>query len=143
MDIGDTKNVWEQRIKDTFENKYNKVSNNDLLWQIINLILYQNSNDRTLMDIYNLIDDNELFIKLILLLNGRTITFPTREKMKEALLLSVFFHERVIEGKEWKDIQKDLNFKISPIRWGIKIKNLNNWIKQKITETFRRMDNNE
>ena len=137
MNISESKNLWEYRVKSTFENKKKISKGQSILWSIVGLILYHNTKDRLLIDIYNLLNDNELFVKLISLIDGRDFKFPSKEEIEEALLLAVFYYEKEVEKKSWKEIQDSLDFEISPIKWGIKIKNLNNWIKQKLNEVIK------
>jgi len=129
------KNIWEYRIKKAFS--YKKESASEELWDIVNLILYENSRDRILVDLYHTLD-KESFVKVISLLDGRTFHSPTKKEMEETLLLAVLYYEKEIEGKSWKEIQSEYDFEIPTIKFGIRIKNLDNWIHQRIQEIVRR-----
>jgi hypothetical protein len=135
-------NVWEYRIEKVFSNKSKESSVKSQLWEIVNLILYENAKDRTLIDIYNLLD-KESFVKLISLLDGRTFQSPSKKELEETLLLAVLYYEKEIEGKSWREIQKEYDFEIPTIKYGIRIRNLDTWIRQKIQEIVRQEDNTD
>lgn len=138
MDLDGSSNVWNYRIQKLFKNTEMKTSPRDTLWQIVNLILYESSKDTTLIEIFNILD-RENFIKLIQLLDGRTFKAPSKKSLEEALLTAVFYYEKEINKKDWKTIQDDLDFEISPRKYGIRVRNLSNFIIQKIQELIRNM----
>lgn len=129
---------WEYRIKETFKDREKKDSE-DLLWQIISLLIYQDAQDTTLVEVFKLFKNNkEDFIKLISLLDGRTFRAPTKKTLEEKILLAVLYYEKEILNKPWDKIKKEFDFDFSTVKYGIRIKNLDNWIKQKINEIVRR-----
>jgi hypothetical protein len=138
MDNYKSQNIWEERIKERFQNKSKKLSQEDILWNIINLLLYQNSKDTTLVEIYKLFDNKMDFVKLMTLLDGRTFKAPKKEDIIDALLFSILYYEKEIEGNNWDEIQKNFNFEFSPIKYGIRIRNLKNWLNQKLSEIMRK-----
>ena len=140
MDIDSSSNVWSYRIQKLFENTEKKASSKDTLWNIVNLILYESYKDTTFVEIFNTLD-RENFIKLIQLLDGRTFKSPSKKSLEEALLTAVFYYEKEINKKDWKTIQDDLDFEISPRKYGIRVRNLSNFIIQKIQELIRNMGN--
>lgn len=130
--------VWEYKIKNAFKKKH-KEDSIDILWQIVSLIFYQNANSTILIEIYKLFkDDKEKFIKLISLLDGRTFKSPTKKELEESLLLAILYYEKEIEGKNWEEIKKEFDFDFSSVKYGIRIKNMNTWMKQKIQEIIRK-----
>ena len=139
MNPNEYKSTWEYRIKEVFKKR--EASSDNILWNIVNLILYSGAKDRVLIDIYNLFDDKNDFVKLISLLDGRTFKSPTKEELEDALLLAVLYYEKNICKKNWSEIRDSLDFKISSIKYGIKINNLSNFIKQKINEILGVKDN--
>jgi len=132
MDANDYKNIWEYRIKETFRQR--ERGDTDLLWEIITLLLYSTTKDTLLIDIYNFFEDKDQFVKFISLVDGRTLKTPTKKEIEEALLTAVFFYEKKVNGKSWKEIQDSLAFDVSSIKYGIKVRNLNNWITQRVQE---------
>jgi hypothetical protein len=132
MDSDEVKNVWEYRVKKAFEKR--EGTNTDLLWELITLFLYSTSRDRLLIDIFNFFEDKNQFVKFISLVDGRTLKLPNKQDIEEALLTAVFYYEKKVNGKSWKEIQDALDFSVSPIKYGIKVRNLNSWITQKLQE---------
>ena len=66
--------VFEQQLRDIFKPAENKEQSS--LFSILSLVFYHNSKITDLHDIYRLLGlDN--FIKLVSLLDGRTVRFPT------------------------------------------------------------------
>ncbi len=129
--------VWQYRIKKAFERK-SKLTEEEILWEIVSLILYQTDKDGLLVQLYKLFEDKDDFIKLITLLDGRKFNSPTKKEMEEALLLAVLYYEKEINKKTWSEIKSEFDFNISSIKYGIKIKNMDNWLKQKIQEMIRK-----
>jgi hypothetical protein len=135
MEENEFKNVWEYRVKKIFEQR-TRHDQGDLLWNLITLFLYSSSKDRLLIDIYNFFEDKNQFVKFISLVDGRLLKTPTKKEIEEALLTAVFYYEKKVNGKSWKEIQDSLDFKVSSIKYGIKVRNLNNWISQKLQEVL-------
>lgn len=133
----DYQNLWEYKIKSVFKKEVKMYDSEKMLWNIITLLLYSSTKDKLLIDIYNFFEDKNDFVKFISLVNGRTLKIPTKKEMEDALLTAVFYYEKIINGKSWKEIQDDLDFDISPIKYGIRVKNLNSWILQKLQELIR------
>jgi len=128
--------LWEKRVKDKFESTQ-KSDKEHILWEIVSLLIYQNSKDTTLVEVFKIFDDKNDFVKLISLLNGRKFNSPTKKQLEENLLLAIFYYEKEIEGKTWEEIKENMEFDFSAVKYGIRIKNLNNWMKQKINEIVK------
>lgn len=138
MDTENSSNIWEYRIKSAFARKqHNDNDTSDILWNIITLLLFSTAKDTVLIDIYNFFEDKNEFVRFLSIVNGRTLKVPTKKQLEDVILTALFYYEKEVNGKTWKDIQDDLEFEISPIKYGIKVKNLNNWIKQKLQEIVR------
>jgi len=142
MDIEEARNVWEYRIQKLFTNTEKKSNPSDILWEIVNLILYENARDTTLIEVFNTLD-RKSFTKLIQLLDGRNFKSPTKKNLEEALLTAVFYYEKEFNGKDWKTIQDEIDFEISPRKYGIRVRNLNNYIVQKIQEMLTKGEDDE
>lgn len=142
MNENEFKNVWEYRVKAAF-NEREKAYDDNLLWEIITLLLYSNSKDHLLVDIFNFFEDKSQFVKFISLIDGRSLKTPTKNELEEALLTAVFYYEKKVHGKSWKQIQSSLDFEISSIKYGIKVRNLNNWISQKLQEILKIKDTDD
>ena len=136
MDVNKCDNIWEYRIKEAF-NTTKERTEGDIIWDITSLLIYQSDKDGLLGKIYNLFDNKKDFVKLISLLDGQKFQSPTKHELEEMLLLAILYYEKEIEGKDWETIKKNYDFKISSIKYGIRIKNMNNWLRQKIQEVIK------
>lgn len=132
----DSIDVFEYKIDEILEGM--KETEIDIILKIFSLIFYNSQNNTDILELYKLLD-LENFVKVISLYDGRTVKFPERETMKNNLLLSLLYYYREIENKSWDKIKDEFPFEISPISYGIQIKNLNNFIKQKLFEIIKRV----
>ena len=125
--------VFEEQLNELFLRKDDKDLN--IVLQALSLILYQNSNNTDLVELYHLLD-LEGFVKVITLYEDRTVEFPSKDEIKESIILSLCFYYREIENKSWNEIRDTLLFEISSHSYASKIKNLNKFIKKKMKEIF-------
>ena len=125
--------VFEEQLNELFLRKDDKDLN--IVLQALSLILYQNSNNTDLVELYHLLD-LEGFVKVITLYEDRTVEFPSKDEIKESIILSLCFYYREIENKSWNEIRDTLPFEISSHSYASKIKNLNKFIKKKMKELF-------
>lgn len=139
FDTKKAENVWDKRIKELFNSTEKSVEDekSDILWSIINLILYESAKSTELMEVYQVLGRME-FIKLIQVLDGRELQPPSKKDFQEVLLTAVFYYEKEVNGKSWKEIQDSIDFDISPRKYGIKVRNVSNFIQQKIQEILRK-----
>lgn len=135
--MSEYRDVWEYRIKKAFEKK-TRATEEDIIWEIVSLILYQTDKDGLLVKVYKLFENKTDFIKLISLLDGQRFNSPTKKEVEETLLLAILYYEKEINSKSWSDIKSEFDFNISSIKYGIRIKNMDNWLKQKIQELLRK-----
>jgi len=125
--------------QDIFEHKLNKIFQTknkgelDLVFDIISLILYSNERSTCLSRLYNLIS----------LFDGETIKFPNKLQLKNSVILALLYYYREIKNKSWEEIKKEFPFEINSISYGIQIKNLNNYIKQRIQSIYKQIEKTE
>lgn len=75
----------------------------------------------------------EKYTDLVALLDGRTVTFPTKEEFKDSLINLLCYYYRDIEGRGWDDIRNLLGLQdINPVREGIKASQFGAFIKKMI-----------
>ena len=96
--------VFEQQLKDIFKPTENKEQTS--LFSILALVFYHNSKITDLHDVYKLLG-LENFIKLISLLDGRNVRFPTSTELKDAIILALCFYYKEIENKDWQEIKEE------------------------------------
>lgn len=128
--------VFEYKIDEILEDM--EETEIDIVLKIFSLIFYSTQNNTDILELYRLLDLDS-FVKVVSLFDGRTVKFPPREILKNHLLLSLLYYYREVEGKDWEKIKEEFPFAINSISFGIQIKNLNNFIKQKLSEIFRRV----
>lgn len=136
----ESKDVFEEKLDRLFR-RQNK-SEIEIILECVSLIIYSTINNTDIVELYRLLDLAD-FVKVISLFDGRTVKFPTKTELRSSLLLAVLYYYREILNMDWDEIKEEFPFEISSISYGIQIKNLNNFIKQKMYEMFKKMDKEE
>lgn len=120
-----------------FKNKLNNILTDkpqaDLVRDILTLLLLRNSyKDEKilkLIDVYNAVGlDN--FMSIIEAFNGETISFPSVEEFKEAIITSVAYYYKHIQNKSWKEIKEILDTDESFVKCGISCSKLELFISE-------------
>ena len=120
-----------------FKNKLNSILTDkpqtDLIRDILTLLLLRNSyKDEKilkLIDVYNAVGlDN--FMSIIEAFNGETISFPSVEEFKEAIITSVAYYYKHIQNKSWKEIKEILDTDESFVKYGISCSKLELFISE-------------
>jgi hypothetical protein len=137
-----TSSIEDAQIEELFSKR--KENEIDIIFKTLSLIIYNNTNEIDILEMYKTLDLND-FIKLIYLFDGKVIRFPTIKDIKESLVLSLVYYFREIKNYSWSETKEKFPFEISGISYGIKLKSLNNFIRQKMDEMLKRIskdDNN-
>ena len=130
------KNILQEKINETLSS-----GEESIISDLMELSLLQKAEkDESLLcftEIYKLLG-LEKFTALFSLIEGRTITFPTKEEFKEAIILVLCYYYHVMEGRDWKEIKRilgmpDVNF----VKYGIKLNKLKDFIADLIKRRFR------
>jgi hypothetical protein len=120
-----------------FKNKLNNILTDkpqaDLVRDILTLLLLRNSyKDEKilkLIDVYNAVGlDN--FMSIIEAFNGETISFPSVEEFKEAIITSVAYYYKHVQNKSWKEIKEILDTDESFVKCGISCSKLELFISE-------------
>ena len=120
-----------------FKNKLNNILTDkpqaDLVRDILTLLLLRNSyKDEKilkLIDVYNAVGlDN--FMSIIEAFNGETISFPSVEEFKEAIITSVAYYYKHVQNKPWKEIKEILDTDESFVKCGISCSKLELFISE-------------
>ena len=120
-----------------FKNKLNNILTDkpqtELIRDILTLLLLRNSyKDEKilkLIDVYNAVGlDN--FMSIIEAFNGETISFPSVEEFKEAIITSVAYYYKHIQNKSWKEIKEILDTDESFVKCGISCSKLELFISE-------------
>lgn len=131
------KNVLQEKINETLS-----TGEESIISDLMKLCLLQKAEkDESLLcftEMYNLLG-LEKFTALVSLVDGKTITFPTKEEFKEAIILVLCYYYHIMEGRSWKEVKSilgmpDVNF----IKYGIKLNKMKDFITDLIKRRFRR-----
>jgi hypothetical protein len=106
------------------------------LFRAIALVFYHNEKLSDIYDAYKLLGV-ENFVRLVHLFDGRTVCFPTSMELKDALILSLCFYYREIEGLTWDEVHDKIPFKFSSLQISYKIKGLNSALRAELIEIFK------
>ena len=118
--------------------KRKKEVETDLLWDIVSLFMFEKMRSNDLVNLYRIFGV-ENFVKLIHVLGDKTIKFPSKKEIEENVLAAVVYIDREVFGMTWEEVKKKHStLNISSIRYAIKIKSLNEFVKQQIDQVCRR-----
>jgi hypothetical protein len=125
-------NVFERQMREAFK----PVNEQNSLFSALALVFYHNVKISEIYDVYKLLGI-ENFVKLIHLLDGRTIHLPTSVELQESILLALCFYYKEVEGLELDEIHDKIPFQFSSISMSYKLKSLNAAIRSELKEIFR------
>ena len=129
--------VFESQLNDIFSR--NKKDEIDILFRVLSLILHNNSHNKDIIDLYKVLDLNS-FSKVINVMDNKLVKFPSKEEFKDSLLFALCYYYREIENLSWDEIKKILPFDFSSFSYGIRIRNLNHYIVDQMTDLFKSME---
>ena len=130
------KNILQEKINETLS-----TGEESIISDLMKLCLLQKAEkDESLLcftEMYNLLG-LEKFTALVSLIDGKTITFPTKEEFKESIILVLCYYYHIMEGRSWKEVKSllgmpDVNF----IKYGIKLNKMKDFITDLIKRRFR------
>ncbi len=130
------KNIMQQHLK---EQLGNDKETSHIIEELIKLSLLKNaSKDEDLVifaEIYKSLGV-ENFTTLINLIDGRTLSFPSKEEFKELLITVLCYYYKEVENKNWDDIKSligdpDLN----SIKHGIRASALGSFLDQLLSRS--------
>ena len=130
------KNVLEEKLNETL-----KGSEESLISDLIKLSLLKTaSKDENLLvftEIYKLLGLSK-FTELISLIDGKTITFPSKEEFRETIVTILCYYYRNVQNKDWDEIKSLFNMpELNTIRYGIKASQLEAFIKELIARRIK------
>ena len=121
------KTILQQKIKESLDKQSSHVVS-DLIK--LSLLKMAEKDEEMLVyaELYKLLGV-EQFTEVISLIDGQTITFPTKEEFKETIITVLCYYYRNVENKEWDEIKillgdPDLN----NIKYGIRAASLGKFI---------------
>jgi len=135
-----TTSIIDAQIEELFNKK--KDSEIDLILKILSLIIYKQSTNTDIVELYRLLGPEKLS-QLIMLFDSRTIKLPSASEFKESLILCLVYYYKEIKNEDWAKIKEHFPFEISGISYGIQVKQLSNFIIMHLNEIFNRIEKEE
>lgn len=121
-------NLWEHHLREIFARPE---VGQDPLFQILTVVFQNTASISDVGDVYRLLG-LENFTRLLHLLDGRTIKFPTSTDLKDAVILTLCYYYRKVEGLDWARIHEILPFDFPSIAVSRKISSLDEIIQEKL-----------
>lgn len=82
----------------------------------------------------------EQFAKLISIIRGRSLTFPTEEEFQEAVTTTLCYYYKEVEGKSWDDIKSILAIPdLNTIKYGIRVRQLEQFIQSQTLKIMKKV----
>lgn len=113
------KNILQQRLKETLSKESSTVIT-DLIKLSLLKIAEKDEDLLIYTEIYNLLGV-ETFTELVALIDGQTLSFPSKEEFKDIITTVLCYYYKTVENKDWAEIKSligdpDLN----TIKYGIR-----------------------
>jgi len=113
------KNVLQQRLKETLDTTSSAVVS-DLIKLSLLRVAEKDEDLVIYSEIYNLLGV-EKFTELISLINGATLSFPSKEEFKDIITTVLCYYYKVVENKDWEEIKSLLGDPdLNTIKFGIR-----------------------
>ena len=131
------KDVLYKQPKTIFQDRINEIVESTMASEIIKDLIHlqmfksaeKNSKNLALVEIFNLLGV-EKFTELIDLLDGKTIKFPTKDTLKEYVIIALCFYHKKYFGRTWPEIKEIIgDDKLKSIKYGLRVQNLETFIK--------------
>ena len=128
------KSVLEQRLNEALGTDQEKTIITDLMHLSLLKKAQLNTDDLVYDEMFKLLG-LETFSDLISLLDGRTVTFPTRDEFRDTLMTVLCYYYRNVEGKDWAEIRDILGVQdLNAIKEGIRASQFEAFIKKMINK---------
>lgn len=126
------KELWDKRLEDIF--KKTEQSETDVFMSIVSMIIYNNVKCTDIANLYTLMGlDN--FLKIVTLFESRTIEFPSKKEIKDAVELALIYYYKKVHNFSYEQLRELPIFKgkeLSSISIGKKIVKLQKEIALKL-----------
>jgi len=123
------KSVFQQKVQETIKTDQSK----KIIEDIIRLHLFKNAEKNetllSLVEVYDLLGLDR-FTDLLQLLDGKTITFPTKEDFKDTIQLAICYYYKNVEGKDWPEIKELIgDSELPTIKYGIRMQQFQSFLR--------------
>lgn len=134
MTLEDKKKEWSQTLKSAYNSTDNLSKNIKTLLEIIIYVSFGEKIGR----LYKIIDNNDLFSKLIEEFGNNEIEFPSKDEFTESIMTAIVYYYKEILGYNWEQIQEQLPYeKDMGLRYNRRIDKLGDKIKKRLNQIER------
>lgn len=106
----------------------------DMLWELFSQFMYEKAKYPELLELYKALDLNT-FAKVIHILGGKEIKFPTKAEVEDNLVAALLYMDREIYGLSWDEIKiKYPQLSVSALRYTMKIRSLNRYMQRQLQQ---------
>lgn len=135
MLYNDPKNLLQKRINEALGK-----SEESIVTELVKMSMMKKaSKDKDALlitEVFNLLGV-EKFTQLITLLDGKTLTLPTKEDFKENLLIILCYYWRDVKGLSWNEIKEKIGTDdLNSVKMGIKASQFGAFLKELMEKRF-------
>ena len=107
------------------KSEYSKVDESvDETNGLLKAVIYENFGDKVGL-LYSIVDDNDKFARILDALGGMDVGFPTVDKFKEAVTVSLVYYYKQVLNLSWSKIEELVPYERDIcLRYGSKLKRL-------------------
>lgn len=134
--LEDKKLEWESQLSNVYENKKIKNDNFNSVLKIVIAHYFGTKISR----IYDIIDDEDKFIKLLEEFSDVEIKLPTVDEFKKLITTTLVYFYREILGYNWETIQKLLPYERDI---GLRYNRRMNSVNKEIADRLRELKDNQ
>jgi len=132
----DPKNILELKINEALGTNEESIVS-DLIKLSLMKKASKNQSNLIYTELYNLLG-LEKFTELISLVDGQTITLPTKEEFKDTVITVLCYYYRDVLGMDWSDIKANLGIPdINTIKQGIRSSQFEAYLKELINKRLK------
>lgn len=131
------KTVLQQKLKETLDKETSTVIS-DLIKLSLLKVAEKDEDLVIYSEIYKLLGV-ELFTDLITLIDGRTLSFPSKEEFKDMIITVLCYYYRNVEGKDWDEIKALLGDPdLNTIKFGIRATSFSSFLNDMMGRLYAR-----
>lgn len=134
--LEDKKLEWESQLSNVYENKKIK---NDNFNSVLKIVIAHYFGTK-LSRIYDIIDDEDKFIKLLEEFSDVEIKLPTVDEFKKLITTTLVYFYREVLGYNWETIQKLLPYERDI---GLRYNRRMNSVNKEIADRLRELKDNQ
>lgn len=127
--------VWEEQMNELFLSREKDETNKVI--EALSIILSMNytKKNHDIIDLYNFMGF-DTFVSILSLFERRTVSFPSKEEIKDSIIFALIFYYREIKGYSWTEIKEIVPFEFSSISYSFKLKSLNKFMIENLKEVL-------